>query len=95
MHPVIERLISRYGWRPRSRASGIWAAMLVISGILLILPFLWSRSIAFPEFAWAPGYWEPLPKIGLTRIIPIASPKLVSPAVNFRGISIRQEIKHN
>lgn len=55
-------------------------AILALSALLFLVSFLFPSSGRKPVFSWAPGYWQILPKIGLARIVPVASPSLVSPA---------------
>lgn len=33
-----------------------------------------------PDLAWAPGYWEVSPLLGIVRVVPLAKFKLVNPA---------------
>lgn len=63
--------------------------VLLISAILLFIPFLFSRPQRSYPLAWAPGYWQLLPEIGLARIVPIAPALLVNPATGAGTTSIR------
>lgn len=57
-------------------------AALIISALLLLLPFALPRrpQQAPRGLAWSPGYWRVAPRIGLTRVVPIAGSRLVNPA---------------
>lgn len=67
----------------------ILLAAILVSAILLFLPFLFTRPEHSHPLAWAPGYWQLLPEIGLARIVPLAPAILVSPATGAGTVSIR------
>lgn len=47
---------------------------------LLSPPLLVRRSpVPAPRWAWAPGYWELSPVLGVVRIVPLAPAVLVNP----------------
>lgn len=58
---------------------------LAITISLYFIPFFLepaSRPSVPPDLAWAPGYWEISPLLGIVRIVPLARANLVNPAAN-------------
>lgn len=59
------------------------AAGLGLAIILYLIPFFLTAKPAPgqpPGLAWAPGYWEASPLLGIVRIVPLARASLVNPA---------------
>lgn len=59
-------------------ATGLGLAVLIY-----LLPFLPQSKLEPenpPDLAWAPGYWEISPLLGIVRIVPLARATLVNPA---------------
>lgn len=66
------------------RRAGLLRDCLVIgfciAALLFLLPFFWKTSPKSPpHFAWAPGYWEISPLLGIMRIVPLAPAMLINP----------------
>lgn len=66
------------GWNLRFAAL---VAVFSTAAILLLLSLLISpRSrTSVPGLSWAPGYWEFSPAVGMMRVVPVASCRLVNP----------------
>lgn len=60
------------------------AVALCVAAFLFLLPFFWQAApkLPPPPLAWAPGYWETSPLLGITRIVPLAPAELVNPAAS-------------
>lgn len=71
---------------------GIFLILLGFCAVFLVVQAIRKDEIRMPGFAWAPGYWEALPEAGLTRFVPIAGTKLVSPAAGSGASLIRRPL---
>ncbi len=64
-------------------ARAVWhglALTLFAAALLHFLPFFLKPADAPPPaLAWAPGYWEVSPLLGIIRVVPVSPAMLVNP----------------
>lgn len=82
--PIFSALLSLMGLdgneTASSRPARIWSAALAIYCLLLLISAFPSGNRSEPpSFSQAPGYSDRVPRIGETRVVPLAKSPLRSP----------------